>query len=494
METYDYIVIGAGYAGLTATKNLLEAGKTVKLLEARDRIGGRVFTKTLEDGTYIDLGGQWIGPTQERIYALAKEYDVDTFKSYDLGLSTLLFDDKLKRYKGIIPPLPIPALLSLDFAIKKLNKLSKNINLAQPWQSPNAEDYDSMTLHTWVQGQISSQKAKMLFNIASDVIFAAPSNEVSLLHALFYTKSGGDFDRLMNMKNGAQEERLMGGAAAIAQKMIANFPIDVLRLESVVTNIVQTNHGVAVSGKDFNYSASRVIVAIPPTLAGRIAYEPALPANRDQLTQRIPMGSVWKCYAIYDRPFWRDTNLNGLAATNQGLVSVSFDNSPRDGSKGILTGFAVGNAAKKMNELSEEQRKKETLTFFEKCFGPAAATPQQYIDYSLSNEAHSRGCYAGVMPTGAWTSLGQHLSKPCGRIHWAGTETSDVWNGYIDGAVRSGERVAAEVLEFVRHTPITVESYGHTPTMTMMMTITMMMTTTKYHFITKNIIQSKIDD
>jgi monoamine oxidase len=442
---FDYIVVGAGYAGLTATRELLKVGKSVKLLEARERVGGRVYTQQF-DGFYLDMGGTWVGPTQDKIYGLIREFGISTFPTYDEGKSTLLMNGKTKNYKGLTPPLPILSLLSLDMAIKKMNQLSKTVNLQSPWETPEATKWDSMTLQTWMEKQMSFDTAKKLFKIASEAIWAVHPNEISMLHAMFYTKSGTNLDALMNIKGGAQEERILGGAMSVALKMTESFPATTIQFNAPVKTIVQNGERVEVIGKDFNYSCKKVIIALPPTLAGHIDYQPLLPANRYQLMQRIPMGTIWKCYAVYDRPFWRDKGLNGLAVSDESYVSVTFDNSPKDGSKGIMVGFVLANQAKEFSLLSENERKKAVLSQFERFYGKEAVSSNFYIDKSWAEEEFTRGCYAGVMPTGAWTSLGKHLREPIGNIHWAGTETSDVWNGYIDGAVRSGERAALEVL------------------------------------------------
>ncbi len=443
--TYDAIIIGAGYAGLTAAAALKESGKNIKVLEARDRVGGRVYTKTLQNGSYVDLGGAWVGPGQDHFYKLIRETGNETFKTYEEGKSMMWFGDKVKAYKGLIPPLPIGPLLSLDFAIKKINKLSKTINLEKPWESPNAAEWDAMTLQTWMNRQMRFQKSRDLFKIAAEAIWAADPNEFSFLHALFYTKSGVSLDVLMNVGGGAQEERILGGAQQPALK-IAERLMSEIKLNSAVNTIKQTEEMVTVSGNGFTYSAKKIIVALPPSMIGKIQFDPPLPANKQQLIQRMPMGTVTKTYAIYPKPFWREKGLNGLAATNNGYTTVTFDNSPKDGSKGILMGFVLANQAKAFANLSEPERKESILSSFVKMFGNEAANPEMYLDHSWAEEEYTGGCYAGLMTTGAWTSLGEALRKPCGNIHWAGTETATEWNGYIDGAIQSGERVAREVL------------------------------------------------
>jgi monoamine oxidase len=443
----DLLVIGAGYAGLTAATIAKAAGKRVLLLEARERVGGRVWTDHLPDGTYIDRGAQWVGPGQEKLYALARRTGVETFPTHDTGESILLMDNRLKRYKGLIPPLPLPALLSLDMAIKKINRLSAGIDPSAPWAHPKAGLWDGITLGQWMRKQIRNRRARSLFTIAAEAIFAADPDELSFLFSLFYTRSGNNFDTLMNIRNGAQQDRFVGGADLPARKLAESMG-DALSRGHAVRHIVQDTDSVCAAGEGFRYTARAMIVALPPAQAARIRFEPGLPVARQQLFQRMPMGCVWKCYAVYDRPFWRSLGLSGIAATNFGYTSLVFDNSPKGGEKGVLMAFVLADKARAFSTLDEQQRRVSILETLTRIYGADASKPLWYTDQGWANEEWSGGCYTGIMGPHTLTALGSVLRAPTGRIHWAGTETSDIWNGYIEGAIRSGERAAAEVLSY----------------------------------------------
>lgn len=442
---YDVIVVGAGYSGLTAAKKLIDLKKKVLVLEARDRVGGRVFTEIRADGSYLDLGGAWVGPSQDKFYELIKKCNLRTFPTYDTGKSRIWFGKKLKSYKGLIPPLSIGPLLDLDFTIKKINRLSKNINLLLPWKSKNANKWDEMTLATWMEQNMYFKTSKDLFKIACQTIWAAEPCEISFLHALFYIKSGGDLDCLMNIKNGAQQDRVYGGAMKPVLQLAEEMQEHIF-LNHIVKAINQEKDKIKVSGDNFEYQTKKVIVAIPPVVQQKITFSPPLSVKRTQLLQRLPMGIVTKTFTIYEKPFWRENGLNGLAVSNNGFTSVIFDNSPEDGSKGILMGFVLANKAKEFSTLNFEERKSSILQSHSKLFGEEANHPLDYIDHSWALEEFSGGCYSAVFPSGVWTSLGEELRKPHFNIHWAGTETSEVWNGYIEGAIRAGERAALEVI------------------------------------------------
>jgi monoamine oxidase len=444
---YDCIVVGAGYAGLSAALHLKAAGKQVLVLEAGPRVGGRVHTYRPEQQPYLDLGAAWVGPSQHYILDLLKSLHIEVFAQYDTGKSILHTPIKQSTYKGIIPPLPIYALLSLDFAIKKLNRLSKKINLEAPWLSPNAQKLDAQSLADWMHHNMGSATARDFLKLASEAIWAADPSEISLLHALFYIKSGRDLDTLMNIKNGAQAQRVSGGLGAAALKM-ADLLGASIKLNSPVLNISQSDSGVEITGQGFSYQAIKAIIALPPIVASKLCFAPKLPLEKQTLLASLPMGKVWKTYAVYDKPFWRSKGLSGLVAATKGMVRVCFDTSPVDGGKGILMGFVLADQAATFSGLSDTERKQEALNAFEAFFGAEARQYIYYKDFSFTNEPFAQGCYAGLMPKNLWTSHGSALRTPTGHLHWAGTETATQWMGYVDGAISSGIRAADEILSY----------------------------------------------
>ncbi len=444
--SYDVIVIGAGYAGLAAGLALQKAGKQVLVLEARDRCGGRILTEYFSDQDYTDLGGQWIGPGHDRMYQLAAEFGVDTFSTYESGKSSLLLNGKLKHYKGIIPPLPFFALISLDRAIRKINQLAKTIDLDHPYLSPNAAKWDAMSLQDWMMQQMKNDTARKMFAVATEAIFATDAATLSFLHALFYIKSSKHIDFLMNINKGAQQDRIKGGAQSICIKIAAALG-DALQYQKAVTQIHQDDQSVTVSGDGFSFTAKHCIVAVPPAVSTDIQYTPAVPSAQWQLMKASFMGSVVKCYAVYDSPFWRKQFKNGLVAAPDEYTSVVFDNSPFSGSKGILMGFSLAEKAKQLMQHDAATRKDLVQAGFVKMFGPEAANMIYYTDKSFTEEPLTKGCYAGMFPPGILTQLQTSLATPFQRIHWAGTETSSLFNGYMEGAVLSGERAAKEILD-----------------------------------------------
>ena len=445
-EAADVLIVGAGLAGLVAARDLIAAGRSVLVLEARDRVGGRIVNEPLGDGKVVEMGGQWAGPTQDRLLAVASELGIETFPTYDTGKKVLHFNGKRGTYGGTIPRISPLVLADVGQAQGRLEALAKRVPTNAPWTARNADKLDGQTFATWIRRNTATRSARMLLTLGAEAVFAAEPGDLSMLHVLFYSHAAGSFQRLIDTTGGAQQDRFVGGSALIADRLAAALG-DVVRLSAPVTRIeVASDGGVTATTPAGRFESRRVIVTAPPLLAGRIDYEPALPHWREQLTQRTPMGSVIKCQVVYDEPFWRADGLSGQATGDGEGTRVVFDNSPPDGSPGILLAFLEGDEARRLGREPAAVRRRAVIDSLVRYFGPLAGKPERYLERDWQQERWTGGCYGTLFGPNVWTRYGHALSAPVGPIHWAGTETATVWAGYMDGAVRSGERAAAEVL------------------------------------------------
>lgn len=446
----DVAVVGAGLAGLTTARNLVKAGHSVIVLEARKRVGGRCLSEPLGPGAtdVANMGATFVGPTQTRILGLMSELGIGKFPTYSTG--KLLWYEKGKGtpYTGLVPPTSDPtAAIQLGVVtIPMLDQMAQTVPLDAPYTAPNARTWDSMTVQTWAEQNVNSSAGRALLALAVEALLSVEPSDISMLFFLFYIHSGGNVNTLVGNAGtgGAQDFRVSGGTQRIAVAMAHRLGKRVL-LGHPVRRIAQDGRRAVVYADGMTVSARRVVVAVPPTLAGRIEYSPALPGLRDQLTQRMPMGSLIKTIAVYDTPFWRQHGLNGQVTATEGRVKACFDASPQSGTPGVMLGFVDGDDARVLSAQPFASRRQEVLAEYARYFGAQALTPRKYIDKPWDNDVWSRGCPVCVMPTGVMTSYGAALRAPVGRIHWAGTETATIWNGYMDGAVRSGDRAAAEV-------------------------------------------------
>ncbi|HLH60842.1 MAG TPA: flavin monoamine oxidase family protein [Ktedonobacteraceae bacterium] len=441
----DVVVVGAGLAGLSAARALTAAHVDVVVLEARNRVGGRVYTQPASDGTPLDLGAQWMGPTQDHLAALAAEVGVSTFRTYDAGENIEYRNGQRITYSGAIPTTDPLVTMEIVEKLLDLNLMAMKVPLDAPWNAPEAASLDAQTVTSWMEANISSEGARSLLTLAVQAVFSAEPRDLSLLHFLFYIHSGGNLNSLVSVARGAQESRFSGGAQLIANRVAEALGPRVV-LNAPVRAISYDDAGVRVESDIMTVTAQRAIVAIPPTLAGRLRYNPPLPALRDQLTQRMPMGTVIKVHCLYETPFWRVEGLSGQATSDSGITRITFDNTPESGTPGILLSFIEGDEGRAWSQKSLEERRIAVLECLVRYFGEKAGQPYEYVEHNWAEEEYTRGCYAGYMPTGVWSLYGQALRLPIGRLHWAGTETATVWNGYMDGAIQSGQRAAVEVL------------------------------------------------
>jgi monoamine oxidase len=442
----DVVIIGAGVSGLVAALAVEEAGARAVVIEARDRVGGRTWSGTLE-GAEIDWGGQWIGSGQPRVYALVKKLGLRTFPTFDRGKKVLEMRGKISTYSGTIPRMAPWKLAQVQAAIWTIDAWAKRLDPAEPWAHPSAERWDSTTLDAMRRKLMWSADARAAMDAAMRTIFGAEPSELSLFHTLAYVRSAGSLEKLISTEGGFQHDRIAGGAQSISLALAGRLGADRLVLGAPVANVAQDEAGVTVTevgGRAVR--ARRAIVAVPLPLSARITFTPRLPALREQLFQRAPMGAAVKCFARYERAFWRDRGLSGEAASGDGPIAVTFDQSSEDGSRACLLAFVGGRFARTWHRMAEGERRQVVIDKLAAYFGDEAKRPIAYAEMDWTEERWSGGGPVALFPPGTLSVHGPALRAPVGRIHWAGTEAARQCTGFIEGAVESGERAASEVL------------------------------------------------
>ena len=444
----DVIVVGAGISGLIAARTLLSAGLTPLILEADQRVGGRILTEEVLPGLPVELGAQWIGDTHHRMFALAAELGVETYPQYDegetsydlVGSGVLRENEFHARFKE--------ELSELERVLRLLDELAAEVPPDAPWSAPRAAEWDAITAGAWYDTQGLTPVARTLLEICTVGILAVPTVEVSFLHLLFTIQTCGVTAELFaESEGGAQTTRFAGGTSEIPKRLAAMVS-DHIVLDSPVQLIEHTEDSVTVHCRGgATASGRRVIVAISPTLAGRIMYDPPLPGVRDQLTQRLPNGSSMKAFFIYDEPFWRADGLNGQLISDVGPARMSNDTCLPDDDHGVILMFLEGEQARTYGQLPEADRRAALTAELVRHYGDKAARPEFYVDGEWSNRQWTRGCYNANMGPLVWTAYGRALSAPIGAIHWASTDTATFWSAYMEGAVEAGERAAQAVID-----------------------------------------------
>lgn len=437
VTSYDMIVVGAGLAGLTAARTLVNAGRSVLVLEARPRIGGRTETQVLDGGVYLDLGAQWIGPAQEHVLALVRELGLRTEPTTTKGQHLWHARGITRRYTGTVPPLSPLVLLDLVQAQLRFEQMAQAVPLAAPWRAPRAAEWDQRSFGAWVERVTFSAEARRVLRSYAELFSAADPAAVSLLHALFFTQAGGGLSALSGTTGGAQQDRIVGGAQQLSLGLAARLG-ERIRTAAPVRRITQGGGAVQVETDGATYSAGGVVIAVPPQAVREIAFDPPLPVEHRRLLQRVGTIGVVKCLAVYDTPFWRADGLSGQVTSDTGPVSSIFDASPGEGSAGVLVGFLSSGAHARSQEAF--------LQALARFFGSRAAQPRVYVERDWGAEPWTWGAHTVCFPPGAWTTDGMAAHRPWGRIVWAGTETATRWFSYMDGAIASGKRAGQELL------------------------------------------------
>lgn len=433
------VVVGAGIAGLTAATELVARGHDVVVLEARDRVGGRIHGIEIGQQVWADAGAAYLGDRHTALLALVENLGLTTTPTVMKGRSRFALHGEPVTCEGRFPPLSAVALGEL---FDDLDEVTRSVRVDAPWLGPNAAALDRLTVAEWADARLKHPDARLFFPLFLGEMMAADARDISVLHMAFYLQSGGGIKFLNAFEGGAQAARVSGGAcrlcAGLARRLAGR-----VKLREAVLAIDQENGKAVVSTKTNTFQGDAVIVALPPLLADAIEYRPRLPVRRaGPLTAA---GCVVKVNLIFDSQVWHRDGLSGWSVNVEGPMLSTVDDSPTDGSIGVLTGFITGSEARRFAAVSAVDQRTAVFNQLHRLFGELPE-PRAFHVTDWLNADYSRGCYAALFGPADWMMLGPHLTRPHGRVHWAGTETSTEFFGLMEGAIRSGKRAAGEIV------------------------------------------------
>ena len=441
----EVAVVGAGIAGLSAAATLAGEGVDVVVLEARDRVGGRLWNTEI-GGEANELGGQWVAPYQSAMHELLSDLEIELFPSFREGQHVYIDPDgTAHRYEGHDAPLGEASEAAFEAAEAKLDALANELDPEAPWTHPRARELDEITFEAWLRAEVPDELARdLLRSWLAGGFLAKPSHTFSLLQGLWMIAGAGGTYELFEPDQ-CLACRVVGGSQLIPIRLAERLGDRVL-LETPVRDITWSDEGVEIAAEGTEVRARSAIVAVPPNLTTAIRFRPALPAWRNRLAQELSQGSITKVLAVFERPFWRDEGLSGQGFGPYELVRELYDNSPPSASAGVLVTFLAGENAERAGRMSGEERRSAVLEGMAKYVGPGALEAVDVIETDWSAQDWTRGAYGTSFGVGGLSRFGEDLARPVGPIHWACTDIAGVGHIHMEGAVRSGRRAAEACL------------------------------------------------
>ncbi|AQX79285.1 putrescine oxidase [Plantibacter flavus] len=441
----DVVIIGAGASGLTAATKLRAAGLSVAVLEARDRVGGRLWTNHI-DGAMLELGGQWVSPDQTALLATLEELGLDTYSRYREGDSVYVDAEGVRtRFTGDIFPVAESTAAEMERLITLLDELVEEVGVTEPWAHARAKEYDRISWSAWLAEQTDDVEARdniALFIAAA--MLTKPSHSFSLLQALLMAASAGSFTHLVEA-DFILDKRVVGGLQQVPIKLAEALGDDV-HLSSPVRRLEWSDTGVSAEADSVTVNARYAIVAVPPNLYSRIDFQPPLPRLSHQMHQHMSLGLVIKVHAVYETPFWREDGLSATAFSPYELVHEAYDNTNHEDPRGTLVGFVSDERADEVFKLSAEERRERILTSLSHYYGEQALSPVVYYESDWGSEEWTRGAYAASFDLGGLSRYGAMQSTPVGPIFWSTSDLAAEGYQHVDGAIRKGADTAEAII------------------------------------------------
>lgn len=441
----DVVIIGAGASGLTAAHELVKAGLTVAVLEARNRVGGRVWTNDI-DGAVLEIGGQWVSPDQDALIDTITELGLERYPRYRAGENVYInASGALSRFEGEIFPVPPKTEQEILGLIEKLDALVAEVDPEAPWAHPRAKELDEVSFGRWLETQTDDQEARDNIGMfIAGAMLTKPVHAFSALQALLMAASAGSFSNLVDADY-ILDERVVGGLQLVPIGLAERLGDDVF-LNQPVRMLRHDETGVTAIADDMEVRAKHAILALPPVLINRIGFEPPLPRRQQQLHQHLSMGFVIKVHAVYETPFWREDGLSGTAFSPYQLVHEAYDNTNHGDTRGTLVGFVADESADGVFALTAEERKQRILSSLAEYYGDKALTPEVYYESDWGSEEWTRGAYAASFDMGGLARYGADLRTPVGPIHFSCSDMAGKGYQHVDGAIRVGRDTAAAIL------------------------------------------------